>query len=206
MEAWEMNQNMASPPWTMLSSFWEGSPHPTHLYTWTHGRLHIFLTQSLNTLLSLNHYKLEDLFKIISFHDLSLKANALSSCKSSSFKTKFLWIQVMPERFIAWHTVVLWSEHKYFSMHDILKQKSSCVNSVTLWTMDGCLIHYQSPSSWNIPFQCTSVGWLNQQSAQGSKLVCTYLRPTSVCTLSLDMRMASWMILPLYCYQETCFS
>lgn len=22
----------------------------------------------------------------------------------------------------------------------------------------GCLIHYQSPSSWNIPLQCTSVG------------------------------------------------
>lgn len=150
MEAWEMNQNMASPPWTMLSSFWEGSPHPTHLYTWTHGRLHIFLTQSLNTLLSLNHYKLKDLFKIISFHDLSFKANALSSCKSSSFKTKFLWIQVMPEGFIEWHTVVIWSEHKYFSMHNILKQKSLCVNSVTLWTM-AVLFTTKAPAPGTFP-------------------------------------------------------
>lgn len=60
----------------------------------------------------------------------------------------------------------------------------------------GCLIYYQIPSSWNIPFQRKSVKWINEESVQGSKLVvCTYLRPTSVCTLSLDEHTTSWTTL-----------
>lgn len=89
----------------------------------------IFLTQSLNTLLSLKPLQAGGLFKIISFHDLSLKATLFPPANPAALKLN-LWIQVMPERFIAWHTVVIWSEHKYFSMHDILKQR---VHVWTLW-------------------------------------------------------------------------
>lgn len=152
MEAWAWWTKTWLPHHLECCAHCGKAPPTTHLYTWTHGHLHIFLTQqSLNTLLLLNHYKLEDLFKIISLHDLSFKANALSSCKSSSFKTKFLWLQVMSERFREWHTVVIWSEHKYFLMHNVLKQKSLCVYSVKLWTM-AVLFTTKAPAPGTFPF------------------------------------------------------
>lgn len=177
-------------------------PHSLiHLNTWT---FTYFLTQSLNTLLSLNHYKLEDLFKLflsmichskpMLFPPANPAALKLNSCGSSH-----AW-KVYSMTYCG-HMV----RHKYFSMHDILKAKEFMCELCDV--MDhGCLIHYQSPSSWNIPFQCTSVGWLNQQSAQGSKLVCTYLRlPLCVHCHWICAWPPGW-----FCHytviKETCFS
>lgn len=161
--------------------FWEGSPTPPIIHYGTHGRLHIFLTQSLNTLLSLNHYKLRIfLSKYFSPHDLSLKANALSSCKSSSFKLNFLH----PSH--AWKVYSmtycgLMVRAQILSMHDILKQKSSCVNSVSLWTKWWLgLSTHQSSQLLEIFPSCTSVGWLNHSLLRVVNLVHILGGPISV--------------------------
>lgn len=123
------------------------SPLPL-IYTLEHMNVYTFFSDSIVS----EHIALVKSLKAggsfqNSFCDLSFKANVLSSCESKCFKTKFLQIQVMSERFREWHTVVIWPVHKYLWLYNA--KQFMCTFHEVIGHRP--LIYYQIPSSWTVP-------------------------------------------------------